>query len=181
MDDRKDRPFIGSNISEIRKTLIEWKNNNFDNKISAYKFNAMVKNHPDYIGGSAFRNWVTGVFRDGVYVYCENHQIRTLITEDPDTTLITQCQNPKAHGSHFPIPKNGGVIGDKTRRFKDFSKEIRDYIESKRVELCEELYEIGLDLIKKEEDILLSKQDELIKKHKEVVSNWKEKAGASDS
>jgi hypothetical protein len=67
----------------------------------------MERTSPHGIGGQSFRHWVAGVFRDGVYVYADNHRVGVRFTTDPKAMLRRGCQESRDHGDPWPHPCTG--------------------------------------------------------------------------
>jgi len=63
---------------------------------------------PMGLGGQAFRHWVAGLYRNGVYVYTDNYRIGLSIASDPNARPLRGCQESRAHGNPWPGFRDGG-------------------------------------------------------------------------
>lgn len=54
------------------------------------------------LSGNAFRHWVAGLFRSGVYVYSDNYRIGVSFASDPNALPRSGCQESCAHGNPWP-------------------------------------------------------------------------------
>jgi len=89
------------------------------------------------IGGNAFRHWVSGLFKNGVYLYADNYKVGIRCTEDPKTKLHCQCTDSCTYGDPWPEPDNGSWADEEI-----FSSSIKIYIDNIVKELCQEIYDV---------------------------------------
>ena len=59
------------------------------------------------LGGAAFRHWVSGVFRDGVYVFADNYRVGLSFASDPAATAVRGCQESRVNGNPWPQLSEG--------------------------------------------------------------------------
>ena len=54
------------------------------------------------LGGAAHRNWVSGLYVNGVYFFAHNHKIEIWVASNPIATPVKGCQDSCANGNPFP-------------------------------------------------------------------------------
>ena len=164
-----------SNYDWYWKQAEKWKEINFSLKVKrdeywlAHLICEAEKLSEYGIGGAAFRHWVSGLFKNGVYLYVDNYDIGIKCTSDSKTTLIPQCQESCAYGDPWPKPINGEWIN-----YELLSSDIQIYVMNIVQELCEEVYNVVIDKANKIEQ-QVNKERELNRiKQQEINNKWQE-------
>jgi hypothetical protein len=165
-----------SNFKYYEEQANKWKENNFNLNVSRDEYHlahllceaSMLSKYG--MNGAAFRHWVSGLFKDGIFLYVDNYDIGIKCTEDPNATLNLQCQNSCAHGDPWPKPSNGEWIN-----YNKMSDNIKEYVDNIIKELCEHAYELVILESNKINDMIQEeiKQDEL--KNNEIQKAWEDK------
>lgn len=119
------------------------------------------------ISGDAFRHWVTGLFKDGVYLYVDNYNVGIKCTENPDTKLISQCQDSCAYGNPWPKPIDGDWID-----YKSLPEQAQLYINNIVRELSEHIYERIITVANKIEEQVNEEARQLQIKQQEINDKW---------
>lgn len=70
-------------------------------------FSAARNLHPNGIHGSAFRDWVSGLYRGGILIYARNYELELRLASNPTAQIALGCQESCAHGNPFPRLKEG--------------------------------------------------------------------------
>jgi hypothetical protein len=119
------------------------------------------------IGGEAFRHWVSGLFKDGVYLYVDNYKIGIRCTEDPKAKLHCQCNNPCSYGDPWPQPSSGDWADEGI-----FTGRLKAYIDTIVKELCQEIYDV-ITARAQEIEAELEKEFKIaIEKNKNIKNAW---------
>jgi len=119
------------------------------------------------IGGASFRHWVSGLFKDGVYLYAEDYKIGVRCTEEPKAKLHYQCNDPCAYGDPWPKPNNGDWANENI-----FSDGIKIYIDNIVKELCQEIYDVIIARAKTIEAQIVTEKVLMIKKNENIKNAW---------
>ncbi len=76
----------------------------------AHLLSEMARSSKYGLEGAAFRHWVAGVYRDGVYVHADNYRIGVSFASYPDAKPILGCRHSCAHGNPWPQIPDGRWI-----------------------------------------------------------------------
>lgn len=93
------------------------------------------------ISGSAFRDWMAGLFRSGVLLYCHNYHNGIKFCEDPTAKLRPGIQKSCTNGNPQPTPTNGRLL----------------HINSAPVHLQEKMRKIAQEILRDAACIVLDK------------------------
>ncbi len=63
---------------------------------------------PMGLGGMAFRHWVAGLYRKGVYVYTDNYRIGISFASNPNAKPLRGCQESCAYDDPWPRLRDDG-------------------------------------------------------------------------
>jgi len=77
------------------------------------------------LGGKGWYHWFGGVFRDGVYVYSENHNVGIMFASVPDAQAFPGFQDSREIGNPMPTLSEGRWI-DLAER--DIPDEVRNNV-----------------------------------------------------
>lgn len=124
---------------------------------------------PFGLGGQAFRHWVAGVFRDGVYVYADNYKVGVSFASVPEATVSSGCQASCARGDPWPRLSEG-------KWMHVSATGIPDDVRGKVLRIANKLVRDAVVYVAKRGDVLAAeveaKRLERVAEHGDMVSAW---------
>lgn len=130
---------------------------------------AMSRYSSHGLSGAAFRHWVAGVFRDGVYVFADNYRVDVAFASDPTATVSPGCDDSCVHGDPKPRLSNGRWIG-LTR------EDVPDAIHQKVSRIANRLIrEAALDVLRRADELeaeLAAASKRRTARHEAMVAAW---------
>lgn len=88
------------------------------------------------LGGQAYRCWVSGLYRDGVYVHSDTYRLGVCFASDPTARVTRGCQDSCCNGDPWPRLSDGARW--LSVNFRDVPEEMRQRILAIAAEIVRE-------------------------------------------
>ena len=161
------------NLDFYREACQKFQESGYGNLKSPHLSNLICeasRHSPLGIGGDAFRSWVAGVYKDGVFLWVHNHKVGISFVTDSTATLTRGCQSGRAHGNPWPTPSIG-----KMEPFRQAPEKVKTIILAIAKDLGRHVVGVVLDGCEAVEKERAKRKKEAEAEDQAIIDNWEEK------